>query len=90
MRFEEATALFHEIEDNCSLKIPSRDAYIPSRSSYDSEVEGFSLCINTEIDNQALNCIKSIIEKRKLKHRWIIHRSQKVLEIYTPKKVHEN
>lgn len=87
MRFEEATELFLEITHNCSLKIPSRDAYIPARSGYDSEVEGFTLCINTEIDSQALNCIKSIIEKRKLKYRWIPEGGQIGFEIYTPKKI---
>lgn len=84
---KEVGELLSEIEANCSLKIPSRDAYIPARSGYDSEVEGFTLCINTEIDSQALNCIKSIIEKHKLKYRRITSRDQKVLEIYTPKKV---
>ena len=59
----------------------------PEVSVYDEKAEGYKLFIKASIINEsALNCIKSIVQKRKLKYFWATHKSEKVFVIYTPRK----
>lgn len=82
---KEVVELYSEIAFNCSLKEPKDGLYIAVfKAVYDDEAEGYTLRIYLEVDDQTLNCIKSIIEKHKLKYRRITDKKQKILEIYTP------
>lgn len=58
---------------------------VPNPEVHDSEAEGYKLLIK-DTSESTLNCIKSIVQKRKLKYLWTTHKSEKVLEIYTPRK----
>jgi hypothetical protein len=85
---KDVAELLFKIEIECSLKTP-RDGlyYAVSRNIYDAEVEGYSLRIYSEVNEENLACIKSMIQERKLKCRWITDKSQRVLEVYTPRKI---
>lgn len=83
---KEVVELYSEIAFSCSLKEPKDGLYIAIfKAVYDTEAEGYTLRIYLEVDDQTLDCIQSIIEKHKLKYRWITDRKQKILEIYTPR-----
>jgi hypothetical protein len=87
MEFKEATDLSLEISSKCSLKKPkeglSVDIDVPSSTLYDASAEGHKLRIDMSIiDESSRNCIKSIVEKRKLKMMEL----KGYLVIYTPRK----
>ena len=71
----------------CSLEEKNIKLFIsvPNPEVYDSEAEGYKLLIK-DISESTLNCIKSIVQKHKLKYLWTTHKSEKVLVIYTPRK----
>jgi hypothetical protein len=86
MEFKEATDLFLEISSKCSLKKPKEglfeDIVLPS-STPDANAEGHKLRFDLSIiDESSSNCIKSIVEKHKLK----MMKSEGYLVIYTPRK----
>lgn len=87
MNLKEIGDLHTEISLKCSLKEPKEGLYvsiiIPHPAVYDSEAEGCKLSINASIvDEPALNCIKSIIQKHKLK----LKKTSDSLVIYKPRK----
>jgi len=72
MRFEEAVDLFLEISSNCSFKKPKEGLYegidIPYLVLHDASAEGCKLRFDMSIlDESSRKCIKSIVEKHKLK-----------------------
>ena len=86
MEFKEATDLSLEISSKCSLKKPKEGLFVaidvPS-STLDASAEGHKLRIDMSIiDESSRNCIKSIVEKRKLKMMEL----KGYLVIYTPRK----
>jgi len=86
MNSNEIKDLITEIFICFPKKLP--DMYIKTSQAgeYHSEAEGNRLVIGaTDISESALNCIKSIVQKRKLK---IIRGPSEIL-IYTPKEVKE-
>jgi hypothetical protein len=70
----------------CSLKSEGiEDMFVkpPNPQVYDAESEGYKFCIKkTLVNESSLNCLKAIVEKRKLK----IMESEGYLVIYTPRK----
>ena len=87
MNQEEIDELKKEIWEKCELKKSTKNIdmiqIFPNQHIYDK----ISLFIDDSlIYESALNCIKEIAKKRRLKHHWIPIGSQKGLEIYTPKK----
>ena len=86
MELKEVRDLFQEISSKCSLKKPKEGLFediVPPSSTLDDDAEGsklrFALSI---IDESSSNCIKSIVEKHKLK----MAKSEGYLVIYTPRK----
>ena len=87
MKLDEVLDLIDKVFE-CSLeekKMPELFISVPNPKVYDSEAEGYKLVIK-DIAKSTLNCIKSIVQKRKLKYLWTTHKSEKVLVIYTPQK----
>jgi hypothetical protein len=87
MEFKEAGDLFLEISSKCSLKKPKEglfeDIVAPSSTHYDANAEGHKLRLDMSIiDESSRNCVKSIVEKHKLK----MAKSEGYLVIYTPRK----
>ncbi len=70
----------------CSLKsedIEDMFVSVPNAKAYNTESEGYQLCIKkTLVTQSSRNCLKSIAKKRNLK----IMESKRYLIIYTPRK----
>jgi hypothetical protein len=85
MRLEDVNSLINEVF-GCPIKSKDmEDMFItvPNPKVYDAESEGFTLHIKKAlVDKSCHDCIKSIVEKRKLKMR----ESKGYLVIYTLKK----
>lgn len=86
MKLNEITDLINEIFE-CSLmeRKEIRDMFIsfPNPRVYDAESKGYKLCLRkTLVNESSRDCIKSIVEKHKLK----LKESQEYLIIYTPRK----
>jgi len=85
MKIEEVNELIREVF-SCSLKsedIEDIFVSVPNPQVYNAESEGYKLCIKkTLINESSRNCLKSIVEKRKLK----MMESKGYLVIYTPRK----
>ena len=87
MKFKEVVDLFLEISSTCSFKKPKEGLFetidIPSSALYDASAEGCKLRFDvTILDESSRKCIKSIVEKHKLK----MTESKGYLVIYTPRK----
>ena len=73
MNFKDASALWLEISSTCSFKKPKKAGLfeailIPSSALYDASAEGCKLRFDTPIlDESTRKCIRSIVEKHKLK-----------------------
>jgi hypothetical protein len=86
MNFKDANALWLEISSACSFKKPKEEGLfeailIPSSALYDASAEGCKLRFDTPIlDESTRKCIKSIVEKHKLK----MTESKESLIIYKP------
>lgn len=86
MKLNEVNDLIDEVFE-CSLKESKEigDMFIsfPNPRVYDAESKGYKLCIRkTLVAELSRDCIKSIVEKHKLK----LKESQEYLIIYTPRK----
>jgi hypothetical protein len=86
MNLDEINNLIKEVF-GCSLKeskdIDGMFMSVPNRNIHDAESKGYKYCIKkTLINEPSRNCIKSIVEKHKLRMK----ESQEYLVIYTPRK----
>lgn len=87
MNFKEANALWLEISSSCKFKKPKEEGLfeailIPSSALYDADAEGCKLRFDDPIlDESARKCIKSIVEKHKLR----MTESKGSLIIYKPR-----
>jgi hypothetical protein len=83
---DEIGKLLDEVFFSCSLKsegIEDMFVSVPSPGVYNAESEGYKFCIKkTLVNESSLNCLKAIVEKRKLK----MTESKKYLVIYAPRK----
>jgi hypothetical protein len=83
---DEIGKLLDEVFFSCSLKsegIEDMFVSVPSPRVYNAESEGYKFCIKkTLVNESSLNCLKAIVEKRKLK----MTESKKYLVIYAPRK----
>ena len=86
MKLAEVTELLNDVF-RCSLKESNNINMflsIPEAHVYDSETDGWKLCIKkTVVDDASLNCLKAIADKRKLK---IGQSAEGYFSIYTPRK----
>jgi len=87
MNMDEIGGLHDEVFFSCFLKsegIEDMFVRVPNPQVYDAESEGYKFCIKkTLVNESSLNCVKAIVEKRKLK----MTESKGYLVIYTPRKV---
>jgi len=73
MKFKDAEALWLEISSTCSFKRPKEEGLfeailISSSALHDTSAEGCKLRFDAPIlDESSRKCIKSIVEKHKLK-----------------------
>jgi len=85
MNMDEIGELITEVH-GCSLKsedIEDMFVSIPNPQVYNTESEGYRLCIKkTLVNESSRNCLESIVKKRKLK----MMESKGYLIIYTPRK----
>lgn len=83
---DEIGKLHEEVFFSCSLKsegIEDMFVSVPNPQVYNAESEGNKFCIKkTLVNESSLNCLKAIVEKRKLK----MTESEGYLVIYTSRK----
>jgi len=93
MIFEEVHDLLKEIFQ-CGVKKPVgiNISYLPESNDGNTGIsEGFRLLINnSDINEAAFNCIRMILQVRKLRFRWNTEKSNRILEIYSPSRSKSN